>query len=174
LGSGYRFMTGISTDVHHCIIGLSTRAGLDRTRTETPANEKVRKTGAEDNYFFLNKMGDLELPGGGMGTRVWCKNFEDRTELYKYARNEELGANATGFKGKLNTAYLEGFLNATYSESTDYDANSPANTFRSTMGMNKQGKMTTKVSMYGNRYPPEDAIKLFGAVAGKGAQIIKN
>jgi hypothetical protein len=165
-------MTGISTNVHHCIIGLSHRAGLDRTRTETPANEKFRETGAEDNYFFLNKMGDLELPGGGMGTRVWCKNFEDREELYKYERNEELGANAGGFKGKLNTAYLEAFLNATYSESTDYDENSSANQFRSAMGMNKQGKMATKVSMYGNRYPLEDAIKLFGAVAGKGAQSI--
>jgi hypothetical protein len=134
----------------------------------------MRKTGAEDNYFFLNKMGDIELPGGGMGTRVWCKNFEDREELYKYDRNEELGNNAGGFKGILNTAYLEGFLNATYSESTDYNENSPANTFRSAMGLNKQGAMTTKISMYGNRYPLEDAIKLFGAVGGKGAQTIKN
>jgi hypothetical protein len=174
LGSGYRFMTGVSTDIHHNIIGLSCRAGLDRTRTETPANEKLRKTGVEDNYFFLNKMGDLELPGGGKGIRVWCKNFEDREELYKYERNEELGNNAEGFKGKLNAAYLEGFLNATYSETTDYDENSSANQFRSAMGMNKQGKLTTKVSMYGNRYPLEDAIKLFGAVAGKGAQTIKN
>ncbi|AEF80721.1 right-handed parallel beta-helix repeat-containing protein [Leadbettera azotonutricia] len=175
LGTGYRFMTGVNTDVHHNIIGLSHRAGLDRTRTETPANETKRKTGAEDNYFFLNKMGDIELPGGGMGTRVWAKNFEEREELYKYDRNEELTtAAAGGFKGKLNAPYLEGFLNATYTETTDYDANSSANNFRRAMGLNQSGSMTTKVSMYANRYPLDDALKLFGAVSGKGAQAIKN
>jgi len=29
------------------------------------------------------------------------------------------------------------------------------------------------VDMFGNRYPLEDALKLFGAMAGKGAQDIK-
>ena len=41
------------------------------------------------------------------------------------------------------------------------------------MGMNKVGKITTKVSMYANRYPLEDCYKLFGASKDYGAQAIK-
>ncbi|MDR2010260.1 MAG: right-handed parallel beta-helix repeat-containing protein [Bacteroidales bacterium] len=55
MGYGYRFMTGVCSDVHHCIIGCSTFAGLDRTRIDTPENEKKRMTGSEDNYFFFNE-----------------------------------------------------------------------------------------------------------------------
>ena len=33
---------------------------------------------------------------------------------------------------------------------------------------------TNKVDMYGNRYPLEDALKLFGAAADYGARAIKN
>ena len=172
MGYGYRFMTGVNSDVHHCIIGASTFAGLDRTRTDTPDNEKKRKTGSEDNFFFLNKKGDLTLPSqGGLYLTVWAKNFEDREELYKYERNQEL--NGALLKGKINEAFLAGFINIAYSEKTDYDPNSSANQFRSAMGMNQVGTMTSKVSMYANRYPFEDALKLFGAIDGKGAQLIK-
>ena len=38
------------------------------------------------------------------------------------------------------------------------------------MGLNKQGKLKTKVSMYANRYPLEDALKLFGALKNVGVQ----
>jgi hypothetical protein len=74
----------------------------------------------------------------------------------------------------INEKYLEGFLNASYSETTDYNPNSSANQFRAAMGMNKQGKINSKVSMFGNRYPLEDAIKLFGAAKDVGAQTPKN
>ena len=65
------------------------------------------------------------------------------------------------------------FLNATYKEKTDYDPNSPANEFRRAMGMNQTMTVQTDVSMFANRYPQDDAVKLFGVVKGFGAQTIK-
>ena len=171
MGYGYRYMTGANTDVHHCIIGLSTLTGLDRTRVDTtPADAAKRKTGAEDNAFFLNRKGDLYVHAGGVAVMpVRVKQFEDREELYKYERNIEL----TGDKlaGKINQPYLEGFISMNYSETTDYDANSPANQFRRAFGMNQVANVTSKVDMYANRYPLEDALKLFGAVQDYGAQV---
>jgi hypothetical protein len=174
MGYGYRYMTGANTDVHHCIIGGSVLAGLDRTRVDaTPADAAKRKTGAEDNAFFLNRKGDLYTAvGGGQMTFVQSKNFEDREELYKYERNIELTGDK--LKGKINEAYLTGFLGMTYTESVDFNPNSPANQFRQAMGMNQVATMTNKVEMFGNRYPLDDALKLFGAVANYGAQAIKN
>ena len=61
-------------------------------------------------------------------------------------------------------------MNARYSETADYDPNSPANVLREVHGLPKQGKLMTQVSMYANRYPSEDALKLFGAKADVGAQ----
>jgi len=174
MGYGYRFMTGVNTDVTNCIIGLNAFAGLDRTRVDTtPADAAKRKTGAENNAFFLNRNGDLYIAaGGGSMLTVWCKQFEDREELYKYEGNIELSGDK--LKGKINEAYLAGFLSMVYSEKVDYDADSPANQFRRSFGMNQVATMTNKVDMYGNRYPLEDALKLFGAVEGYGAQQIKD
>jgi hypothetical protein len=39
------------------------------------------------------------------------------------------------------------------------------------MGMNMQGTIDSSASMFANRYPFEDALKLFGAVKGYGAQL---
>lgn len=39
------------------------------------------------------------------------------------------------------------------------------------MGMNQTGTIQSKVTMLANRYPLEDAIKLFGAVEGFGAKL---
>ena len=44
---------------------------------------------------------------------------------------------------------------------------------REVLGLPMQGKLKTQVSMYGNRYPIEDALKLFGALEGVGAQAPK-
>lgn len=51
------------------------------------------------------------------------------------------------------------------------DENSDANLFRSALGMNKVGKMESKVYMYANRYPLEECSKFFGAMEGYGAQM---
>ena len=174
MGYGYRFMTGANTVVRNCLIGTSAFAGLDRTRVDSNAADAAkRKTGAENNAFFLNRRGDYYAAAGGVSmVNVWAKDFEDREELDPYKGNIELSGDK--MKGKLNQAYLEGFLGMVYSEKVDYDANSSANQFRRAMGMNQQATMTNKVDMYGNRYPLEDALKLFGAVANYGAQAIKN
>ncbi len=110
--------------------------------------------------------------GGGLWRNVRCSEFEDIEELYKYERNEEMPGAL--LKGKINQAYLEGFISMNYSESVDYDPNSAANQFRSAFGMNQQATMTNKVDMFANRYPLDDTMKLFGAVSGKGAQSVKN
>ena len=68
---------------------------------------------------------------------------------------------------------VAGSLTTSYSEKADFDPNSPANQFREAMGLNKQGKLTTKVSMFANRYPWKEALKLFGAHAEAGAQLPK-
>ena len=99
---------------------------------------------------------------------VWAKNFEDREEITPYEGNIELSGDK--LKGKINEAYLAGFLSMVYSEELNVP-DSPANQFRSAFGMNLEGTMTTKVDMFANRYPLDDALKLFGAVEGYGAQL---
>jgi hypothetical protein len=74
-------------------------------------------------------------------------------------------------KNVINKAYLEGFRNASYKETTNYDADSLANNFRRAMGMNQRGTIQSSVSMWANRYPLEDSIKLFGVVYGFGAKL---
>lgn len=79
----------------------------------------------------------------------------------------------SAFKGMLDQAYLEGFLSASYTESADFNPNSEANQLRAALGMNQQGKITSKVTMYANKYPFSDnTMKLFGAVKGYGAQAL--
>ena len=59
-----------------------------------------------------------------------------------------------------------------YSESTKLDEGK-CNGLRSVLGLPLQGTITTKCDMFCNRYPLEDALKLFGAMSGKGAQDVK-
>jgi hypothetical protein len=176
MGYGVRAMTRCDYVIQGNILALSTFSGYDNTRVDS--NLKNVKTVALDrNMFFLNKQADMTVPGGGMFTRIWVEeNFEDvpylevpTTEFTSI--NDNIGLKtAEPLKEVLNMAYLEGFLNASYSEVTSYDADSPANTFRRAMGMNQMGNIESKVTMWANRYPLEDAIKLFGAVEGFGAQ----
>ena len=174
MGYGYRYMTGADSYVHHNIIGLCTFSGLDRTRVDSSKEKEAKRiTTAEHNIFFLNKQTDLTMPGGGMFLRVKAQDFDDVEQLAKVAGNKSLTDPAI-FKGKINEAYLNGFLSATYKESTDYNPNSAANTFRSAMGMNTVGTMQSSATMFANRYPWQEALQLFGAMDGYGAQLIKN
>ena len=104
--------------------------------------------------------------------RVFVDKMEDAEGVTSVTGNTELKDHAA-LKAVLNAPYLEGFLSATYKEKTDYDPNSPANNFRRALGMNQVGTIQTSVSMYGNRYPLEDAFKLFGALKSVGAQAVK-
>ena len=93
-----------------------------------------------------------------MLTRVKVDDFDDVEAIAESSGNKSLTDPAL-FKGKIDEAYLNGFLNVSYKETTSYNPNSAANTFRSAMGMNF------------NRYPWKKALDVFGAVPGCGAQI---
>ncbi len=170
MGYGYRYMNGTNHIVHDNIFGFTTRVALDRGFKEHDKKvEEARKTTSDNNVFIMNKVADLSLPGAGTFLNVKAKDFEDVDELTSSDNNREL-TDFSALKGCLNQAYLNGYLNLQYSETTDFDPNSPANQLRSAMGMNQVGKIETKVSMFANYYPVEDALKVFGAMSGVGAQ----
>jgi len=173
MGYGYRYMPGAHHYVTNNIIGLSIFSGLDRGHSDSnKAVEASRITTAENNIFFLNKQADLTLPGGGMGLRVWVGDFEDVDQLNEAGGNKSL-TDPIVFKGVINEPYLNGFLAASYKETTSVDPNSPANTFRQAMGMNMTGTMKSSSTMFANRYPWKEALKFFGAMSGYGAQSIQ-
>ena len=104
-----------------------------------------------------------------MFMRVWVEDFED---LEIESSDENMAPKDLSVLAEaVNKAYAAGFLNATYKENVDYDENSPLNEFRAALGLNKQGTISSTVSMYANKYPFDDAIKLFGAVSDIGAQL---
>ncbi|MBP5710069.1 MAG: hypothetical protein J6W84_03740, partial [Bacteroidales bacterium] len=120
----------------------------------------------------LNRYTDLTLPGGGKFLRVRVQDFDDVDQFATVAGNKPLSDPAI-FNGKINAAYLEGFLSMESTTEVSVDYNSSANQFRSAFGMNLQGTGGTKATMFANRYPWEEALELFGAVKGCGAQNIK-
>lgn len=161
MGYGVRVMTKLGYDIHHNIIGGNIMAGVDDSRF-TP-DEWIK---LDDNIFFVNKKADLEYsPESNTTLDLWTDQFED-LEFGSVSNN----TNAVQKGLVIEKAYLEGFLSARYSEETDFDPESPANQWRSILGMNLQGKMSSSVSMYANHYPVDEALKLFGAVKGVGAQ----
>ena len=99
---------------------------------------------------------------------LFVKDFKDLTIASAKDNRQEIPENLP-----VNKSYLEGFLNARYSEQVDFDPNSNANVWREVMGMNKQGSIASEVSMFMNRYPWKEALNLFGAISGCGAQAIK-
>lgn len=170
-GFGFRFQPGTSCTLENNIIGLTIFAGLDRTHIDSNASREAKRHDAvKNNIFFLNRITDLTIPGGGMLTRVKVDDFDDVEAIAESSGNKSLTDPAL-FKGKIDEAYLNGFLSVSYKETTSYNPNSAANTFRSAMGMNMTGTMTSSVSMYFNRYPWKKALDVFGAVPGCGAQI---
>ncbi len=173
MGYGYRYMTGLDSYVTNNIIGLSTFAGIDRTRIDSDKTKEAKRiTTAENNIFFFNRQADLTLPGGGKFMRIWVADFDDVDQLAKSSGNKTLN-DPKIFKGKINEAYLNGFLSVAYKEDFSYDPNSSVNTFRSAMGMNQTGTIQSSVSMYANNYPWKEALNFFGAIDGYGAQMIK-
>ncbi len=161
MGYGVRVMTKLGYDIHHNIIAGNIMAGVDDSRF-TP-DEWIQ---LDENIFFVNKMADLEYsPESNTTLDLWADQFED-LEFGSVSNN----SNAVQKGLSIEKAYLEGFLSARYSEETDFDPESPANQWRSVLGMNLQGKMSSSVSMYANHYPVDEALKLFGAVKGIGAQ----
>ena len=173
MGFGVRANANINSSIHHNIIGLSVLYGFDNTK----GDDKTKSIELDNNVFFLNKKGDAAITISPnikpffVTDDAW-EDFEDCTGIESLEDNESLSDPAL-FKGVIDEAYLAAFLAASYSETTDYNPNSPVNEFRSAFGMNQVGTIETKVSMYGNRYPADNVLKFFGAVEGVGAQAVK-
>jgi hypothetical protein len=161
MGYGVRVMTKCSYNIHHNIIGASILAGVDHTRFNKDEWVKI-----DHNIFFVNKDKDLHYsPMSNTRLRIDADEFEELEFASAEGNKNEIPEGL-----EVNKAYLNGYLSARYSEQTDLDRNSPANQWRSMLGMNLQGTMTSQVTMFANRYPVEDALELFGNVSQYGAQ----
>ena len=173
MGYGFECMTKVTSNIHHNIFGLNVFAGVKNDK----GDPKTKNVKLDNNIFFLNKIADVTAVKSPniLKLRVDDESFEDMSDFPGMASVEGNVSlkDPAAFKGIINDAYLTAFLNATYSEKTDYDENSPANVFRAALGMNKVGKITTKVSMFGNRYPLAEVFKIIGAVKTHGVQPIK-
>ena len=174
MGYGYRMIPGTCNTISNNIFGCATFSALDRTHVDgNKEREAMRKEVVTNNIFFLNRQTDLTLPGGGMFLRVSANDFDDVEQLATVSGNKIL-TDPKVFDGKIDKAYLQGFLSLKTSSNMSADYNSSANQFRSALSMNIQGSGSTKTTMFANRYPWEDALKLFGAMPGYGAQKIEN
>lgn len=162
MGYGVRVMTKLSYDIHNNIFGGNVLTGVDHTRFNKDEWLKI-----DNNMFFANKQGDLMYSEAGLNTLE--RIFVDELEDFEFDSAADNTAEIPSLK--INKAYLEGFLSASYSEEEDFDADSSSNQFRAAMGLNKQGKLKTKVSMFANRYPWKETLKLFGGVKDRGAQL---
>lgn len=171
MGYDFRFQPGTDCYLANNIFGCSMFTALDYTHIDSDKNrEATRKTVVENNVFFLNRMGDLSISGGGNFINISSADFSD-VEYFDSEGGNTTVQDANIFKGKIDEAYLKGFLNASYTAEMQSNPNSAVNTFRSALGMNQIGTMTSKVSMYANRYNWEKALLIFGAMPGYGAQL---
>ncbi len=169
-GYGFRYITGTSCNVENNIFGCACFSALDRTHIDSnKAREAKRVDTAVNNVFFLNRQTDLCLPGGGMFLRVKADDFDDVEALSKVSGNKTVTDPAI-FKGKINAAYLKGFITMQSKQTLSVNYNSVANQFNSALGLNIQGTGKTTATMYANRYPWQEALQLFGAMSGVGAQ----
>lgn len=175
MGYGYECMTKVNCDIHHNIFACNNYAAIARTHVLSGPDKVIeakRQTNIYDNAFFMNAA-DLQLPptGGGKWTNVKVAQFEDidETVIPKVEGNFEL-KKGDSFINALDQDYLEGFAKLKVVTSSSFDNNSAANQYREAHGLNKQGSETIRVSMYGNRYNFDKALKLFGAKSGYGAQ----
>lgn len=161
MGYGIRVMTKCEYNIHHNVIGGSILAGIDNTRFNKDEWLKI-----EDNVFFVNKKADLEYsPASNTKLNLTVDQFGDLPFASVKGNRQEIPS-----KLPINTIYLEAFLSASYTEQVDFNPDSPANMWREAMGLNKQGKIASQTTMFMNRYPWRDTLKLFGAMEGYGAQ----
>ncbi len=177
MGYGLRVMTRINTTMDNNILGACCFSGIDRTRVDSKEAEAARVVNVNNNIFFLNKEADVTLPSqGGKFMRIRAEQFEDVDEsiLTTIDNNVTLTKEQGGKLGKaIDKAYLEGFINVSYSEKSDGSENSAANNFRAALGLNRVVNVTSKTSMYCNYYPLDKAVKLIGVMPNVGMQNIK-
>ena len=170
MGFGVRNNTGVNAEIKDNIIGLNVLTGYDNTK----GAGALKKQSIDGNVFFLNRESDIQMTVSPSIAKVRVDGFEDlegTDGIESIEDNEDL-KDPSVFKGRLNAQYLNAFLSMKYSESTKLDEGK-CNGLRSMLGLPLQGTITTKCDMFCNRYPLEDALKLFGAMKGKGAQDVK-
>jgi len=143
MGYGFRYRPRMDSYLDGNIIGCSIFSGLDRGHVDSPASKEAeRVTTCENSLFFLNRQGELTLPGGGMFLRVKVDDFGDVEQLAKKSGNKAVDDPKDLFGDAIDEAYLKGFK-----DMEDH-----------------------RNAMYANHYPAEKALQLFGAVKGYGAQ----
>lgn len=170
MGFGVRVNSNIEAKIKNNIIGLNVLTGVDNTK----GNGKTKKIQLDGNVFFLNRESDVQMTVSPSVAKVRVDCFEDlegTDGIESIEDNVDL-ADPKVFAGRINAKYLDSFLSMKYSEATKLDEGK-CNGLRSVLGLPLQGTIKTTCDMYANRYPMEDALKLFGAIEGKGAQVIK-
>lgn len=170
MGFGVRVNSNIEAKIKNNIIGLNVLTGFDNTK----GNGKTKKIQLDGNVFFLNRESDVQMTISPSVAKVRVDCFEDlegTDGIESIEDNVDL-ADPKVFAGRINAKYLDSFLSMKYSEATKLDEGK-CNGLRSVLGLPLQGTIKTTCDMYANRYPMEDALKLFGAIEGKGAQVIK-
>ena len=168
MGFAIRNNTNCNANIHHNIIGLNVLTGYDNTK----GDPKRKKTKLDHNIFFLNRESDVQITMSPSVVKVRVDSFEDLEEvdgIESIDSNIDLQDPAV-FKGRINAQYLNAFLSMKYTEKTKLDPGK-CNALRSVLDLPLQGTITTTCDMYANRYPQEDALKLFGAVVQYGAQM---
>lgn len=161
MGYGIRIMTKLKYDIHDNIVGGNIKGGVDHRRYNDDDWIKL-----DNNVFFVNKTADFSYsPESNV---LFDLSVDELVDVPLASVSGNRGEIPQGLK--VSRAYLDGYLNARYSEQTDLDRESPANQWRSVLGMNLVGTIETQVTMYGNRYPWKEALEMFGAASGVGAQ----
>lgn len=170
MGFGVRVNEKVEAEIEDNIIGLNVLTGFDNTK----GNGKLKKIKLDGNVFFLNRESDVQMTVSPSIAKVRVDSFEDlegTDGIESIEENVDL-ADPKVFAGRINAAYLNAFLSMKYSEATKLDEGK-CNGLRSVLGLPLQGTIKTTCDMYANRYPLEDALKLFGAMREKGAQAIR-
>ena len=170
MGFGVRNNTGVEAEITDNVIGLNVLTGFDNTKGVSAA----KRTSIDGNVFFLNRESDIQVTVSPSIAKVRVDDFEDlegTDGIESIEDNEDL-KDPAAFKDRINAQYLNAFLSMKYSESTKLD-DGKCNGLRSVLGLPLQGTITTQCDMFCNRYPLDDALKLFGAIDGKGAQAVK-
>ena len=170
MGFAIRNNENCNANIHNNIIGLNVLTGFDNTK----GNPKKKTTKLDNNIFFLNRESDVQMTMSPSVVKVRVDSFEDLEEvdgIESIDGNIDL-KDPKIFAGRINAKYLNAFLSMKYSEKTKLDPGK-CNALRSVLGLPLQGTITTTCDMYANRYPQEDALKLFGAVTEYGAQMPK-
>ena len=168
MGFAIRNNTNCNANIHNNIIGLNVLTGFDNTK----GNPKQKTTKLDNNIFFLNRESDVQMTVSPSIAKVRVDGFEDLEGvdgIESIEGNIDLKDPAI-FKGRINVQYINAFLSMKYSEKTKLDPGK-CNALRSVLGLPLQGSIKTTCDMYANRYPQEDALKLFGAVKDYGAQM---